>query len=460
MADVNASINIDINASSALAQLKALESQISNFNNNIARSNAAAVAVQKGMISSLQAQIEATGQFNTSIRTMEGNLSSLSTAFDKGTLSSKQYFRYAASQMPGLTRAFRSLGVEQAQMADLAEERVKRLQTRYISLGKDIHGMQKVMAIQPKTLAAGYATDIALAEQRQQLFNRALQLGTTGMVNWGKNTQWAGRQLMVGFTVPLTIAAGAAAKFFMDLDKSAVAFKRVYGEMDTSTAETEKNLAAIQQLGQEYTKYGLAVSDVIDIGARAAATGAQNEELLAATEQTLRLATLGQTDYQTALDATISLQTAFLLNSQELTTTIDFLNAVENQTVLTLEDMARAVPRVAPVIKGLGGDVQDLAVFMTALREGGVTAEQGANALKSGLASLINPTDRASETLKEMGINIKSIVDANRGDLMGTVRAFGEALNALSEFERQQALEAVFGKYQYARLGALFKNIA
>lgn len=460
MADVNASINIDINASSALAQLKALESQISNFNNSVARSNAAAMQVQRGMVSSLQAQIEATGNFNTSIRTMSSNLDSLSTAFDKGTLSSRQYFRYAASQMPGLTKAFRSLGVEQAQMAGLAEERVKKLQTRYVSLGKDINGMQRMLAIQPKTLASGYATDIALATQRQQLFNRALQLGTTGMVNWGKNTQWAGRQLMVGFTVPLTIAAGAAAKFFMDLDKAGVAFRRVYGDMGTSTAETEKNLEAIQKLGQEYTKYGLVVSDVIDLGARAAATGAMNEDLLAATEQTLRLATLGQTDYNTALDATISFQTAFQLNSQELAETINFLNAVENQTILTMEDMARAVPRVAPVIKGLGGDVADLAVFMTALREGGVTAEQGANALKSGLASLINPTERASETLKEMGINIKEIVNANRGDLMGTVKAFGEALNTLGEFERQQALEATFGKYQYARLGALFKNIA
>jgi TP901 family phage tail tape measure protein len=460
VADVNANINIDINASSALAQLRALESQISNFNNSVARSNAAAMQVQRGMVSSLQAQIEATGNFNTSIRTMQGSLDSLSTAFDKGTLSTRQYFRYAASQMPGLAKAFRGLGAEQAQMAALAEERVKRLQTRYVSLGKDVNGMQRMLAIQPKTLAAGYATDIALAEQRQQLFNRALQQGTTGLVNWGKNTQWAGRQLMVGFTVPLTIAAGAAAKFFMDLDKAGVAFRRVYGDMGTSTAETEKNLQAIQRLGEEYTKYGLAVSDVVDLGSRAAATGAMNEDLLAATEQTLRLATLGQTDYNTALDATISFQTAFQLNSQELAETINFLNAVENQTILTMEDMARAVPRVAPVIKGLGGDVSDLAVFMTALREGGVTAEQGANALKSGLASLINPTERASETLKEMGINIKAIVDANRGDLMGTVRAFGEALSALGEFERQQALEATFGKYQYARLGALFKNIA
>ena len=100
-----------------------------------------------------------------------------------------------------------------------------------------------------------------------------------------------------------------------------------------------------------------------------------------------------------------------------------------------------------------------MAVFLAAMREGGVTAAQGANALKSGLASLINPTDRAVEKLGKMGVNMNQIVQMNRGDLMGTVKAFGTALASLDEFSRQQALETVFGKFQYARLGALFNNI-
>ena len=121
--------------------------------------------------------------------------------------------------------------------------------------------------------------------------------------------------------------------------------------------------------------------------------------------------------------------------------------------------MTLAIPRVGTVIKGLGGDVKDLAVFMTAMREGGVSAENAANALKSGLASLINPTKAAREALGKLGINIDYIVQTNKGDLMGTVQAFGQALNTLDKFSRQQALEKVFGKYQYARMGALFDNI-
>ena len=457
MADVNANIRIGIDSSSALAQLRTLQSQISQFNNSVVRSNAAAVSAQQGYIRALDAQVSSSGRFITSVRTMESSVDRLGSAFDKGTLSTSQYFRTAMGSTKTFGRFFRR---EMDQVTQLAERRVKALQTQYVSLGRDAQGAQRIMAMQPTQLAKGYATDLAIANQRQVLFNRALQLGTTSLVNWGKNTQWAGRQLMVGFTVPLTIAAGAAAKFFMDIDKAGVAFRRVYGDFETSSQEVGKNLEAIENLAKEYTKYGLAVSEVIDLGARAAATGATNEDLLAATEQTLRLATLGQMDYNEALDTTISLQTAFQLNSQELAEATDFLNAVENQTVLTIEDLARAIPRVAPVIKGLGGDVKDLAVFMTALREGGVTAEQGANALKSGLASLINPTKRAQEELAKVGININAIVETNKGDLMATVTAFGEALSTLSEFEQQRSLEQVFGKFQYARIGALFNNIA
>jgi hypothetical protein len=124
-----------------------------------------------------------------------------------------------------------------------------------------------------------------------------------------------------------------------------------------------------------------------------------------------------------------------------------------------MQDMAAAIPRVAPVVKGLGGDVKDLAVFMTAMREGGVTAEQGANALKSGLGRLINPTKAAREEMAKYGISIDAITQKNKGDLMATLQDFGGALTQLGDFEQQQVLQKVFGTYQYARLGALFKNL-
>lgn len=456
MTDVNANIIVNIDSSAALVNLRKLETQIDQFQRRASASTTAAAASQQALNRALLDGINNTGLFSAKTVMAQDSMSRLSASIDKGKLSLGEYTRYAASQLPGMSRVFKR---EFDLMGQVAESRVKKMQTQYIALGKTVDGVTKAIASTPTGLAQGYGTDVALATQRQQMFNKMIDDGSTKLLNWGKNTQWAGRQLMVGFSIPMVALGAAAAKTFMEIDKATVSLKRVYGDLSTTTEELNNNVNAVKALGKQYTKYGIAVSDTIDISARAAATGATNEKLMAATEQTMRFATLGQMDYNQALDTTISLQTAFGTSNEDLGSKIDYLNAVENQTVLTMEDMSLAIPRVATVIKGLGGDVEDLAVMMTAMKEGGISAENAANGLKSGLASLINPTKRATESLASMGINIKGIVEANKGDLMGLVTDFGSAINSLDQFSRQQALEKVFGKFQFARMSALFTNI-
>lgn len=453
MSDVNANINISINSQQALGQLRALQNQISDFNKSVIAGNVAAVQAQKNLTASLSAQVNATRGFSTSITNVESSVSRLNRSIEKNKLSLGQYFRYGVAASGTFGKSMK----EHAEIMELAGDRVKRLQTQYVALSQTQNGLTRAMAMRPLQL---HNADAAIGIQRQQIFNKLLHDGSTAMVNWGKNTQWAGRQLMVGFTVPLTIFGGVAGKIFMDLEKQIIQFKRVYGDLNTPTSEKTGMVEEVKNLGKEFTKYGIAVNDTIALAAKAAATGAQGADLLAITTEATRLATLGQIDYQQALDATISLQTAFKISAEELAGATDFLNAVENQTVTSLDDITQAIPLVAPVIKGLGGDVKDLAVFMTAMREGGVSANEGANALKSGLASMINPTKAAREQLAKMKIDIDGIAARNKGDIQGFVMEFGKALDTLGKFERQQTLAKVFGKYQFARMGALFSNIS
>jgi hypothetical protein len=50
--------------------------------------------------------------------------------------------------------------------------------------------------------------------------------GTTQLINFGKNVQWAGRQLMVGFTLPLASFGMIADVADVQLTKLAKADKR------------------------------------------------------------------------------------------------------------------------------------------------------------------------------------------------------------------------------------------
>jgi TP901 family phage tail tape measure protein len=379
------------------------------------------------------------------------------TNLDRQRLSLKEYFRYGAASTKTFGKMF---GREFDTIEKLVDKRVKTLQQQYVQLGRDAQGAMNSMKFTPKSLnMQNLTTQLMMATQRQQIMNKLIDDGSTKLLNFGKNTQWAGRQLMVGFTIPLMLFGSQAIKVFKEIETQVIRFKKVYGDIFTDQGATDAALKNIRALGDEYTKYGLKVSDTIKTAADAAAAGFSGKGLEQLVEQTNKLAVLGGVTQEKALETTIALKNAFQIDTSAMAGTIDFLNAVENQTVVALEDLTEAIPKVAPVIQQLGGDVKDLAYFMAAMQEGGISAAQGANALKSGLASLINPSNAASKAAAAVGINIKGIVEANAGNLRNTVTGFAQALQPLTDLERSRVIEKVFGKYQFARISALLNNL-
>jgi TP901 family phage tail tape measure protein len=457
MADVNANIGVNIDTSAALAQLKSLQRQISQFHSSIAKSSEAAALAQRDLQRNFLNSVNSIGAFSAELRTVKTTSESFTSSLEKNKFSLREYFRYAGASTRTFGKLFKS---EYDTIGRVAEDRVKKLQTQYIKMGRDATGAMKAIAIIPNELDMGnYSTQLQIAAQKQALFNQLMKQGSTNLLNFGKNTQWAGRQLMVGFTLPLMAVGAAASKSFMQMEAQALKFKKVYGDLFTPQEETQQALEDVQALAREFTKYGVAVADTVGLAADAAAAGFQGLDLQRQTAQATRLSVLGQIDNQQALETTIALQNAFKISSEELAESIDFLNAVENQTVVSLDDVTIAIPKVAPVIKQLGGDVKDLAFFLTAMKEGGINASEGANALKSGLASLINPSTRARDMLQGLGIDINGIVNNNKGDIRATVIGFAKALDTLAPLERARAIEQMFGKFQFARLSALFANV-
>ena len=457
MADIESNIRFGVDTSDAIASIKMLQSQISAFQRQMSSSSAANAESARKLRRGLLDDLNATGQWSASIKTIQSSSDSFTRALEKNKLSMGEYFRYAGSQTKTFGGLFRS---EFNTIEKVARERVKDLQTQYISLGRDANGALKSIAVRPLRLdMEALGTQTAMTAQKQQIFNQLLKQGSTNLLNFGKNTQWAGRQLMVGFTIPLSIFGNMASKTFMELEQQAIRFKRVYGDLFTTPDEANEMLDTLKELGKEFTKYGVAVEKTLGLAADAAAMGKTGTELLDQVTEANRLAVLGNVEQAQALETTISLTNAFGIATEKLASKIDFLNAVENQTVTSIEDLTIAVPKAGPVIQQLGGDVEDLAFFLTAMKEGGINASEGANALKSGLASIINPTAQASTMLKVFGINLEEINAANRGNVKGLVVDFAEALDQLDPSQRAQAIEQLFGKFQFARLSTLFQNV-
>jgi hypothetical protein len=334
-------IDIEINTGNAAAQLKALQQQINAFTLSVNKNNSFQSNAAAKYTSELKDLINASRFFTAETVKMRTSAGALDATLRKGQGTLGQFFNAKFNRNSALF----------AETMGLASERARTMQTQFIATTGASRGMQEALAIRP---LAAFNSQLTIASQRSQILTSMFKQGTTQLINFGKNVQWAGRQLMVGFTLPLTVFGTTAGKTFMELEKQAVAFKKVYGDIFTTPAELQGNLESVMALGREYTKYGIAVKDTVGLAAQAAAAGRRNKDLTDAVTQATRLATLGQMSQNEALDTTIALQSAFRLSGQELADTVNFLNMVENQTVVSLQDLAAAIPRVAPVIQGLG----------------------------------------------------------------------------------------------------------
>jgi TP901 family phage tail tape measure protein len=343
---------------------------------------------------------------------------------------------------------------------ELAKQQVMLENAIIQPLGKNAQGLMQYNVMVQSGLDAT-KNKSALLRQELSIMNKVMNDGAGQLINWGKNTQWAGRQLTVGLTVPLAAFGMAAAKAFRQADEELVRLTKVYGGLTaTSSADLLKVRKDVASLSRELASgLGANFTETIGLAADIAATGKEGNALLESTRQATRLSVLGEVDRQEAMKATLSIQTAFGQNTDQLAQSIDFLNAVENQTSTSLADLVEAIPKAGPVVKALGGDVQDLALYLTAMREGGINASEGANALKSALASIINPTKVAKGLFMDLGIDLGGIVEKNAGNLTGTIMALKDSLDTLEPLQRARAIEQLFGKFQFARINALFENL-
>jgi TP901 family phage tail tape measure protein len=313
---------------------------------------------------------------------------------------------------------------------------------------------------------AEWAAAADVARMRVGLFNEIVASSADNMIKWGKNTQWAGRQLMVGFTVPFAAFAAVAGIAANNVDKEMTRIVKVYDTTATDVIAKERELAQVRQQSmgmatQIAKKYGASVQDTLKVEAELAATGLQGQDLIKSSAEVMRIATLGELDYQKATQLSISLQTAFALSTQETTDAMNYMNAVENATSLSLQDFAEATPRAAAALHGVGVSVKEMGVLLVAMKERGVDAAEGANALKSGVTRMLNPTNKAVESFKAMGINLKDIADQSGGNLFKALQLMGSEFKrvGLDATQQQRLIADAFGTYQFNRLNAALQGI-
>ena len=436
--------------SSLVSEVHRVTASLQQLQRELIASNKSIAASTKVANNAFKDTLVQSGLFSSHFVNLNSDVNKFGKNLDGGRLKLKDYFSTFQTH----------LKTSKGMIRELAKEQVMLENAILQPLGRNAQGLMQYNVHIPRGLDL-VKSKSQLARMELQIFNRALSEGATSLINWGKNTQWAGRQLTVGLTVPLTMFGAAAGKAFKEADQELTRLVKVYGDIaGTSSQELGKIRKDVTATAKELSSaMGVSFKETLALAADVAATGKTGQDLIASVKETTRLAVLGEVDRQEAMKATLAIQTAFKSNTEELAESINFLNAVENQTSTTLNDLVEAIPKAGTVVKQLGGSVEDLALYITAMREGGVNASEAANALKSGLASMINPTKQTIGVMSEFGIDIMGMVAKNVGNTTGMITDLQASLDTLDPLSKARALEQMFGKFQFARMAALFNNL-
>jgi len=447
-------VELNFVATGNFSQLKV---QLDQVRKNVEQINKASMGVgmnsdQIGRMKSMVAQydkiVQSSGAFHRSVVQTQGVTERFGQSLQNQTMKLGQYFQAIKTNSDKTGGSLRLL----------ADQQVRLSQSMMRS---DPFNQGRVFVDTPRKINA-ITNATAIATKQQQLYNLTLRNGANELINGGKNTQWAGRQLSVGLTLPIVMFGKQASEVFIQFDKELVRMQKVYGTGLIAASDTVvKGIRAdVSKLATELAgAYGQSITNTAGMAADLAATGLEGNKLLDATREASRLSILGEVDRQAAVRTTVSLQNVFKLSTKELTESFDYFIAVSNQSSLSLLDLTDAIPRAAPVIDELGGSYKDLAAMMAAMVEAGIPASEAANAIKSSLASLINPTEQTRKSLKGFGIDLVGIVDKTGGKPVETFKLLATEMGRLDELSRARAIEQIFGKFQFARIAALLDNI-
>jgi len=263
----------------------------------------------------------------------------------------------------------------------------------------------------------------------------------------GKDTQWTGRQLITGLTLPMLAFGRIALSTFAAVDKELTMIEKIV-ENISSTAEkaymkmgvsaetanaaqkkhAEENMQRYKRLEQSFTDlsttYAANKALVISLGADFAQLGLQaNETISSLTEAVLMAEKLGDVDIGQAKDfvQTVYFQAIKALDYNAkahddvksaverenaalaiVNGTLARFNLIENTTVLSLRDIAKALPEAGAAATQFGLSMSETMALLAPMKAAGFDVSSSANAIKVSLQRLNDPTNESREMIEKL----------------------------------------------------------
>lgn len=260
-----------------------------------------------------------------------------------------------------------------------------------------------------------------------------------------------GSKLSAAVTLPLVALGTQGVKSFAEVDKTMTLVNATMG----NTAEQAKILDTAMKDAAANSTFGM--NDAATATLNFARAGLTAEEAAASLAPAMNLAAAAGGDLDTVSGGLVATLNGFGDSFDNAAQYADVFANACNNSALDLNSLSEAMSIAAPIFKTAGYAVEDAALYMGVMANAGIDAGTAANALKTGMARLIDPAKEGAEWMEQLGIEVTN-ADGSMKDSITVQQELHDAFSTLSESEQIAAASAIFGKNQMSNWLALINT--
>lgn len=200
-----------------------------------------------------------------------------------------------------------------------------------------------------------------------------------------------------------------------------------------------------KDLGADLTLPGVSATDAALAMEGLAKGGLSVDEALAAAKGTIQLAAAAGVEVGEAAEFAADNLNMFDLAGKDAQKVADILANAANKTTGEIGDFALALKQAGTVAnKQFGLSIYETTALLMELADAGIKGSDAGTSLKTMLTRLVAPTDKAAAVMKDLGVATFD-TKGNVRDIRDVIGDWQQALGPLTDAQRAQALQTVFG---------------
>lgn len=397
--------------------------------------------------------------------------------FQTNTKQLKTYLRGVDSSLKAVEKSISGQG-----------NKVKALRSVYNETGQALKGYQALLVKQTEKYNALKSNigDVASATEKGK--NQLLGARTAMMDTAAKISELQGRLQSLATEINIFSRMGSAMTSFGDklttLGSSAVnlgstltgaittplvgigvaamtTFGNFEQQMNRVKAISGATGGQFDQLKQRAVELGassvFSASEVAQAMENMASAGMNVNDIYSASAGVMDLAAVSGRDMGLAAEAVASAMNQFGIAGENATHVADVYAKAAADTNAETVDMAEAMKYAGPVMSSLNSSFEETAAAIGIMSNAGIKGSQAGTTLRTAMQRLAAPTDVASKLMQSLGISAYNS-EGQMKPISELLPHLQERLSGLSEEQRNNALNTLFGKESLSGMLALLDS--